>query len=99
MLTTAAMLIDGITNSRCGKILTTRRSAALKVYTMTKQEATNVADSAYCSAWHTAISHTQDMGAASKGSAARFQKIFLQCENNKPVSIPCTISPGIFETI
>src|SRR5699024_7689445 len=98
MLTTAAMLIDGITNSKCGKILTPSRSAALKVNAMTKQEATKAAGIAQRGAFHKAISHTPTMGPASRGSAARFKKGFVQYESKKPASIACAISPGIVET-
>ena len=98
MLTIAAMLIDGITNSKCGKILTSSRSAALKVNAMTKQEATKAAGIAQRGAFHKAISHTPTMRPASKGSAARFKKGFVQYESKKPASIACAISPGILET-
>src|SRR5690625_2658498 len=78
MLTIAVMLIDGITNSKCDKILTSSRSAALKVNAMTKHEATNAAGIAHRGAFHKAISHTPTIGPASKGSAARFKKGFVQ---------------------
>src|SRR5690625_2893163 len=98
MLTTAAVLIDGITNSKCGKILTPSRSAAVKVNALTKRAATKSAGSAHRGAHHTAISHTLTMGPASKGSAASFKKGLGQDESKKPASIACPISPGILET-
>src|SRR5690625_7474508 len=82
MLTTAAMLIDGITNSKCGKILTSSRSAALKVNAMTKQEATKAAGIAQRGAFHKEIRHMPTKRPASMGSTASVKKGIGQYESN-----------------